>query len=159
MAEDFGLGIRLWTPEDEVISRLGKPKWIRDGKFARSLIYGSATSGNREAGPLAIDIRKPSEVTYGVIVFDVQDDWVKERMSLFGKPVHEITLEYLQSVLPTGEVKAGPAKAIPFEGEMFSWVSALDLQTPGGDPSHKLRLVALFKTDGVLEMIGIVASS
>jgi len=150
LAEDFGLGIRVGTPEADVISRLGEPEYISDYQFVRSICYGPYS--------LVIDIRKPSHTISTVFVFDVQDDWIKERrMSLFGKPIHKVTLDYLKSVLPTGKVEdTSEAYLHLFNNLTFSWQSARVLPLPYGYQWVYYMISAEFR-DGVIDMVVVHA--
>ena len=144
MAEDFGLGISVGTPEADVISRLGEPIWIDDHQFVRNLSYGHYS--------LSIDIRKPSHTISTVFVFDPQDDWIKDRMSLFGMPIHMVTLDYLQSLLPTGKVKDTTEAHFPYISLTFSWHSARAVLLPDGYQCVMYMIRAWFR-DGVLDMV------
>jgi len=145
MAEDFGLGIRVGTPEADVISRLGEPVQTIEEDTSRLLIFNPSGLGNGKFSPLGIGIVKPSCKTYAVYVFSAKNDWVREKVTLFGRPIEKVSLDYLQSLLPSGNVKDSP-----LETRAFSWESAQEIQLPDGVRGRKYRITAVFGADGVL---------
>ncbi len=139
--EDLGIGLPLGTHQRKVDAVLGQPVKTLDTNGLRGLFYGPVTWEELDMIPLCVQIEKSSGTVSAIYVYDAQSAYVREKLTLFGKGLGDITLDYLRSVLPSGTT----GSAEPVGDKVFHWVSPSQRNSESRREGHEAELHAFFR--------------